>query len=396
MLEKIKNRCKTTSLRYDYFNHVRDIPVDDWNTVYSNNNIFLSLEYLNTLEQTLYESIKFRYIIFYTNKTPVAIAATQLIKFNSEQLNFQEFPCKINETIKSTLFKNMEVKVLVCGNLFSCGEHGFIYDSTKIKATEAFDSLSRALREIRKSENSDKPSFILLKEFWPQSFDDSDSIKEHDFREFRIDVNMVLNIHQDWNNFEDYLASMRTKFRTRAKKVFKKSEKITVKNLDTTDIDAYTYDIDRLYLSVIEKADFKIGKLNSHTFKHLKQTLGDSFIFRGYFLEDKLVGFTTSFVLENALDANHIGIDYDYNKEYDVYQKMLYDYVDLAISKQVGELRLGRTAEIIKSCVGAKPVEMKLYVRHGNSISNALLKPLVELISPNEYEVRNPFKLQFE
>jgi len=95
-----------------------------------------------------------------------------------------------------------------------------------------------------------------------------------------------------------------------------------------------------------------------------------------------LVGFTTSFILNNAVEANHIGIDYAYNKSHDIYPK------------KVTELRLGRTAEIIKSCVGAKPVEMKLYIRHGNSISNQLLKPFIELISPSAYEVRNPFKLQ--
>ncbi len=396
MLEKIKNKCKSTSLRYTYYSHIEEIPKAKWNLANPNNNIFLSLEYLKTLEDTLSETIRFKYILFYHKETPVAIAATQLIKFNSAQLKFQEFPCRISDTIKNTLFKNLDVKVLVCGNLFSCGEHGFVYNSDKLNAKEAFESLSNALREIRKSENTDKPSFILLKEFWPHSFDNSDYIKEHDFREFEIDVNMVLNIHPDWKTFDDYLGSMRTKFRTRAKKVFKNSEKIVVKDFTAEDIDMFQDKINELYLSVIEKADFKIGKLNASTFKSLKQILNESFIFKGYFLNEKLVGFTTSFILDDVVDANHIGIDYDYNKEYDIYQKMLYDYVDLAISKKVKELRLGRTAEIIKSCVGAKPVEMKLYVRHGNSISNTLLKPLVELISPNDYEVRNPFKLQLD
>ena len=285
---------------------------------------------------------------------------------------------------------------MVCGNLFSCGEHGFVYNSDQISSKIAFESLSNALREIRKSENSDKPSFILLKEFWPESFDHSDYIKEHDFREFKIDVNMVLQIHPNWDTFEDYLISMRTKFRTRAKKVFKKSENLVTKDFSPSDINIFNDEINSLYLSVIEKADFQIGKLNASTFKSLKETLKETFIFKGYFLHEKLVGFTTSFILDNVVDANHIGIDYKYNTNYAIYQKMLYDYVDLAITKKANELRLGRTAEIIKSCVGAKPVEMKLYVRHGNSISNKLLKPLIELISPSEYEVRNPFKLQLD
>ncbi len=396
MLEKIKNRCSSTSLRYSYYSKINDIPTKDWNKVNTKNTTFLSLAYLKTLEDTLSETITFRYILFYDKETPVAIAVAQLITFNSAQLKFQEFPCSMGDAIKNTLFKNLDVKVLVCGNLFSCGEHGFLYNSDHLDAKDAFENLSNALREIRKSKNSDKPSFILLKEFWPHSFDTSDYIKDHDFREFKIDVNMVLSIHPNWHTFTDYLASMKTKFRTRAKKVFKKSEAITVKNFSKKDIITFENEINTLYLSVIEKADFKIGKLNASTFKNLKESLGDTFIFRGYFLDQKLVGFTTSFILDQVIDANHIGIDYSYNKKYAVYQKMLYDYVDLAISKKATELRLGRTAEIIKSSVGAKPVAMKLYVRHGNSISNTLLKPLVELISPSEYEVRNPFKLQLD
>ncbi|WP_299438602.1 hypothetical protein [uncultured Aquimarina sp.] len=393
MLDKIKNRCKATTLHYSIFNSANDVPSIDWNSINNKNNLFLTLDYLNTLEDTLSETIGFRYILFYDQNGPVGIAVNQLIKFNTEDLKFQEFPCRISDAIKNTFMKSMDVRVLVCGNLFSCGEHGFLY-SDKISAKEAFENLSDALKEIRKTEKTDKPSFILLKEFWPTSFDQSDYIINQKFREFRIDVNMVLQVQSNWNNFDDYLGSMKTKFRTRAKKVFKKSSDLLVKDFTSEDIDQYKEAIDTLYLSVLDNADFKIGKLDAVTFRNLKKTLQSSFVFKAYFLDTKLVGFTTSFILNNVVEANHIGIDYAYNKSHDIYQRMLYDYVDLAIEKKVDELRLGRTAEIIKSCVGAKPVEMKLYVRHGNSISNKLLKPLVEFISPSEYEVRNPFKLQ--
>lgn len=396
MIQKLKNKYKSAPLRYVFYTHINDIPYINWDLINPKKNIFLSLSYLKTLEQTLSKTISFRYILFYDKETPVGFATAQLIKFNPEQLKFQEFPCKISDTIKNTLFKNTEVGVLICGNLFSCGEHGFVYNPDLVSSIIIFDTLSNALSELRKSENSNKPSFILLKEFWPSSFDLSIYSKEHDFREFKIDANMVLKIHSEWHTFDDYLASMRSKFRARAKNILKKSEKITKQNFTTEDIDIYKDDINTLYLSVIEKADFKIGKLNASTFKSLKKELNDSFIFTGYFLEHKLVGFATSFIQDDIIEANHIGIDYEYNTKYAVYQKMLYDYVSLAINKKAHELRLGRTAETIKSCVGAKPVDMKLYVRHGNSISNTLLKPLVELISPSEHEIRNPFKIQLK
>jgi hypothetical protein len=74
---------------------------------------------------------------------------------------------------------------------------------------------------------------------------------------------------------------------------------------------------------------------------------------------------------------------------------MLYDFVELAIAKNVTELRLGRTAEEIKSCLGAQPTNMKLYIKLRNTVSNKLIKPIIESISPSEFELRKPFKSDF-
>lgn len=394
MLDRIHHKKKPKPLRYTLYNHTDELPDVDWKMINTTSNVFFSLDYLKTLEKTLADAIDFRYILFYDDETPVGFAALQLIKFNSSQLKTQEFPCHISDAIKNKLFKNLDVGVLICGNIFSCGEHGFVYNKNLVDTKVAYDSLAIALLKIRKSENTNKPSFILLKEFWPNSLVQLATIKKHDFKEFTIDVNMVLEINSNWKNFADYLANMRTKFRTRTKKVFEKSKDIVTKEFNATSILDYGDEINKLYLSVIEKADFQIGKLNANTFSSIKESLQDKFIFNGYFLEDKLVGFATYFKTDDYIDANHIGIDYTFNKSHAIYQKMLYDYVDIAINQNTKELRLGRTAETIKSCVGAKPVEMKLYVRHGNAISNTLLKPLVELISTTDYEIRNPFKLK--
>jgi hypothetical protein len=74
----------------------------------------------------------------------------------------------------------------------------------------------------------------------------------------------------------------------------------------------------------------------------------------------------------------------------------LYDFVDEAIQAGCTELRLGRTAEEIKSTIGAMPVNMTLYLNHGNILKNALLKPILCQIKPTEYPHRFPFKKTFE
>ena len=74
---------------------------------------------------------------------------------------------------------------------------------------------------------------------------------------------------------------------------------------------------------------------------------------------------------------------------------MLYDYVELAIEKNCKELRFGRTAEEIKSSIGARPVPMKLFIKHRNPIANRILKTIVGTITPSDYELRKPFKQEF-
>ncbi len=390
MLDKLKNICKTPSLRYRSFTTVSEVPSVDWNIV-NKGQLFLSLPYLQALESALATSIDFKYLLFYRETMPVAIAVTQLLRFNTSELSLYELPCAIGETLRNSVIQNLDVSALVCGNLFTCGEHGFAY-TDQITAREAYELLGKTMKELRRSDAKDKPSFLVLKEFWPQSVVASDVLLDQKFRTVHIDVNMVLSLQTSWSSFEEYLLSMKTKFRTRAKKVLATSADLEVKEFTEEMITHYEQEINELYLSVIENADFKIAQLSAEAFRLIKEALGALFVFKGYFLDNKLVGFSTAFIVANAVEANHIGIDYAYNISHAIYQRMLYDYVDLAINKRVKYLRLGRTAELIKSSIGAQAVPMRLYVRHGNSVSNKLLKPVVGFIQPNDYEIRTPFK----
>ena len=132
--------------------------------------------------------------------------------------------------------------------------------------------------------------------------------------------------------------------------------------------------------------------LDVRTFLELKNNLGNKFIFKGYFLDGVLVGFTSSFFYRDIIDANFVGIDYNINNTYKLYQRMLYDFVNLGIQHEKKVLRLGRTAETSKSAIGALPVEMKLFARHRNLLPSKLLKPLISSIQPDEFELRRPFK----
>lgn len=210
-----------------------------------------------------------------------------------------------------------------------------------------------------------------------------------------IDVNMVLKIHEGWQSMDDYFFSMKTKFRNKAKGAYKKSKPLEVKSLSYEDIIAHKDRLKTLFNNVLERSNYIFGTIEPLAFAEFKKNLGDHFSMRGLFYDDHLIGFSAAFFHRGIMEANYVGIDYDYNLKLAVYQRLLYDYVEQAISKGSKELQLGRTSELIKSSLGAKPVNMKLYAKHKMALTNMLMSTILGFVSPSKFELRKPFKANF-
>jgi len=110
-------------------------------------------------------------------------------------------------------------------------------------------------------------------------------------------------------------------------------------------LDKDTNNFNRFVESNYHNSSFQFGSLKAESFVNLKRNLGSDFIIKGFFLGSELVGFSSSFIFNSILDANYVGIHYELNQEYAIYQRMLYDYIELAIERNCGKLQFGRTAE---------------------------------------------------
>jgi len=374
---------------------VRDIPAKDWEKVANGRNIYLSLGYLSALESALNDQMQFRYAISYSDEgEPMLIAAYQLVVFVDKRRQYSQDLCKLSYHIHKKIADVFTINVLVCGNVFCDGENGFL--SRLISNEQAVDEVAEITEELKQQPSiKEKSSITLFKEFWPDSTSYSDRLKRLSYRDFMIDVNMVLKYHESWKTMDDYLDSMKTKFRTKAKSVFSKSEVLELRDFSVEEIEQYSERIEQLFANVLEKSEFSFGRLNARAFANLKRNLDDKFSFRSAWLNDELVGFSTALLNRDLIEANFVGLDYNFNKEYSVYQRFLYDYVEQGLKSRAKELHLGRTAELIKSQIGALPTNMMLYAKHRKSVSNLLLKPIVQSISPSEFELRIPFKANF-
>jgi predicted N-acyltransferase len=368
-----------------------------WNSIAADQSIFLQTDYFEALTESADGGLEYRYACFFEEEELVGIAAFQITycetaDFSSNmpgnKLFFSIFARKLSRNGGSLRFT-----IMVLGNAFATGEHGFVFRDGFDK-NRAYGAVLEAVELIsnKEKERENRISAVLIKDFYPESFEYCHNFTDERYAEFLVDPNMIMPIRSEWESFEDYLASLTTKYRTKAKGAYKKSANIEVRELDFEEIKANEERIETLYNHVYDKADFKVGKLNLGAFVNLKRKMNDRFMFKGLFLEDKLVGFMSGFEYNGILDAHFVGIDYDLNHQYSIYSRMLYEYVGEAIKRKCNKVSFGRTAMEIKSTVGAFPVDLKCYLRHRSAAPNHLLKLLFTFIKPSNFDQKVPYK----
>ncbi|MBI1266881.1 MAG: GNAT family N-acetyltransferase [Cryomorphaceae bacterium] len=365
----------------------------EWDKVVQDTSVFLQTKYFHALGVE-HANIRYTFATFHQSGKLIGVAAFHITIAETNDLGANLRNRIIRAAVGHlTRRAGLKFQVLVLGNSFATGDHGFRFVDGVDTAT-CIASLNSAVERIQEREKvrGNRISAVVVKDFYPAHFILSDRFADVGYSEFFVDPNMIMPINQAWGTFEDYLGALTTKYRTKAKSAMKKSESLTLVDLTSEDIDTYQADLFRLYEQVYERADFKLGKLEAQAFFALKLQLKQCFFLKGYLLDGKMVGFQSGFFYNNVLDAHFVGIDYAYNQSHAIYQRMLYEYIREAIRMKTRQVVFGRTAMEIKSTVGAFPVDMKCYIRHRKKAPNALLKLLFGYIKPGDFEQRVAFK----
>jgi predicted N-acyltransferase len=233
---------------------------------------------------------------------------------------------------------------------------------------------------------------FLLKDYAKESLSITNELKKFNYHTFSVEPNMKLQLQENWQTFDDYLAAMKTKFRVKARKAFKQSAAIRIEEVTLKNIEEKLPKMTALYEKVASNAGFNLVDFNLETYIDLKERMGDNYILKTYWLDNKIVGFISGIINNNSLDAHFVGIDYQLNRAHAIYQRILYNYVEIAIDKKLKTINFGRTASEIKSSVGAVPQDLTMYLRHKKTIKNKILKLFLQGVQPTLFKQKFPFK----
>ena len=382
------------------FNKISEIPSVVWDELNCSQNLYFSSNYLNALEKNNSHLSYFYLILKNKNEKAIAFANVQIIEFKLDTLERDSsnlFKKITSIGRKLSIFpKEKPLKIIICGNSFVSGEHGIFIKKGENKRL-ILRKISKGILHYTEYSNQENPvDIFMMKDFIVDSLSVTKELLSSGYYAFNIEPNMTLKISPKWQNFDNYLAALKTKFRVKAKKAIKLSNNLVTKDITVLNFEEHLLKMTELYKKVVTKAAFNLGEFKLQTYKSLKTKLGDSYILKSYWIEDKMVGFMSGMINKKNLDAHFVGLDYEFNKQYAIYQRMLYDYIKIAIDNKIELLNFGRTASEIKSSVGAIPQDLTVYIRHKKSIRNKILKLFLLKIQPTEFNQKFPFKIEKE
>jgi Acetyltransferase (GNAT) domain len=374
---------------------------NDWLTVAElTEDIFFQRSFLHAVEQNPPLGMRFGYLVYYKDDNPVGLSLCQIKHFSAAQSiadDNEKETCFFNGL--SNWFKRRvsgwaEADILICGNLLVTGAHGFWFNPDFVSVDETPELLEKGLQYAaeQSGRNGIKIAMILVKDVLPEIQENfGGKFVKKKYTEFEIQPNMVLDL--PFPDFDGYLNAMSTKYRTRAKRAFKKAESLQKKELSLLEVQQESDNMYALYKDVATNAGFNMVDLNEHYMLALHQALNGKFRVFGYYLNDELVCYCTTLHNNHELEAHFLGYNKSLNHDYQLYLNMLYDMIQVAFTSGCKKIVFARTALEIKSSVGAKPEQLLCYLRHQNSLINNLTTTILDYLKPvEEWQQRHPFK----
>lgn len=203
---------------------------------------------------------------------------------------------------------------------------------------------------------------------------------------------MNLTIQPEWQNFDDYVQAMSSKYRVRTKKVLSNSQEYQAVELKHNEANDWIPQCAQMLGHTLKDKTLAISPKLSMMLHTFVRTMKDKFKVWGYYKNEQLCGFISAIESEHGLYAMHLGLT-DAAADDQLYQRMMYDVIAFGIEQKDEFVCLGRTATEIKSTMGATPIENSYILYARGWFLRGLLRIYAQRFHRvKPYQLRNPFK----
>jgi hypothetical protein len=322
---------------------------------------------------------------------PVAAVAAQSVTVSLSRVS------KSSKARKATApLEQLEEKILVCGNLLSWGQHGVAFAPGEDTAA-LWPAVAEALYLIRRADKLlGTADFVMIKDITDGFVEGAHSLSRFSYRALETEPNMVLEISPAWKTYDDYLASLTSRYRKAAKQIEKEfaAGGLQLTHLSNPDDIAKQAEVlHALYMQTHRNARLRLVTLQPGFIPALATMLGSDLRCTIAERDGQVLGFVTTVRDGETAVGYYVGFDRETNASAPIYFRLLQAVVDDAIKLGCRRLSLGRTALEPKARLGARPDPMRIWIRHRIPMLNVFVRGLLHTISHHdEAPERNPFK----
>jgi len=400
-----RERHRSTGCGFAFADSIAYLPEAHWDRAAARGGFFMSRPYLQVLEATCGEQLRQRYALVYQGDRPLAAVCIQMGEISAAQFSKKQPVAKGGRiakilkpvvdsarSVKTNAFDKIRARFLVCGNLLSWGQHG-VSLAPDADAAMVWPAIAEALYRIRRSEKLlGETDLVMVKDIAAPDVPLTHPLKRYSYRSASTGPNMILDFSPQVKSYEDYLACLNTRYRKSAKQITKQIEAAgcTVELLK--DVPSQAETLHRLYLQVHERAKVRPVTLPANYLSRLSEIAGDRLRCTVIRKNGEIVAFVTTLKDGATAIGYFLGLDYALNAQLPLYFRLLLAVVKDAIELGCQSLSLGRTALEPKAKLGAKPVELRVWLRHRVPALNIVLRNLLGAVPHETAPERNPFK----
>jgi hypothetical protein len=388
--EQHEDRHRPTGFGFALADSVEYLDSAQWDDLTAHDSIFLSRRYLRVLEDAGPDNLQQRYALIFRGREPVAAVAGQLVNISLARVG----KARKNPRAVEQPLERLDERILVCGNLLSWGMHGVCLAPNE-DPLKLWPAVAEALYRIRRADKlSGDTDLVMVKDFTDDDETAASVLRRFSYRPSETDPNMVLELSPNWRSYEDYLASLTSKYRNTCRQIDKKMEAAgcSVEQWNARQVEQQAEALHSLYVQTHSNAKFRPVTLSTAFLPTLAAYLGDDFRCTVLMKKGEPLGFVTSLRDGETAVGYNIGFDRQAALEIPIYLRLLNAVVADAITLGGRRLSLGRTALEPKARLGAKPQPMRVLVRHRIPMLNVLVRALLHTVSHDEAPERNPFK----
>lgn len=334
---------------------VANVDAAAWDRLVAPAGGFLQRSYLRLLEDARPENLTPRYAVISHRRRPVAAVAAQ----------------KVDVGVGA-----VRARLLVCGNALSWGPHGVAFAAGSTCWPEVVDALERIDAEDARR----RADAIVIKDY-PASAQPPPG-----FRRLATEPDMVLELPDAWRTFDDYLASLKGRYRRAALKVARQVAAAGCRLERPRDLAPVAGRLHDLYLQVEAAARWRLAQAPAAYLPSLAALRGDDLRCTLIRHGGLVVGFVTTLRDGATALGYHLGFDRELGARVPLYLRLLHATVADALALGCRRLSLGRTALESKARLGARPRPLCAWVR-----SRWPVGWLEQVARPAEAPVRRPF-----